>query len=198
MELYPDTYYHIFNRSNNKEVVFKTKDNYRFFLGKFYHYFGKRFQTICYCLMPTHFHFLAYVNPLGEEDEAGWEEEIDMMKRDFGILLSSHTKAINKRYGRHGSLFQSHTKTRPVTSESHLAALVDYIHQNPVRARLVRRLEDWEFSSYRDYLGLRTDRFLFKEVVLSNFKSIEEFRIHSNQILESLSDADGSWRGPLG
>lgn len=45
--------------------------------------------------------------------------------------------------------------TVQIETQSHLDVLVDYIHLNPVSAGLVRRAEDWQYSSYRDILGLR-------------------------------------------
>jgi hypothetical protein len=76
------------------------------------------------------------------------------------LLLSSYAKAINKRYSRSGSLFRQNTKSRKTSDDlyAHDYSLVcfNYIHNNPVSAGLVQAPEDWEFSSYRDYAGLRS------------------------------------------
>jgi hypothetical protein len=96
MEIYPDKYYHIYNRTNNSEIAFRSSENYDFFLSKYRKYLGGMLDTLAYCLMPTHFHFLVIIR----------SEETDSIKNAVGIMLSSYTKAINKRYNRHGSLFQ--------------------------------------------------------------------------------------------
>lgn len=92
----------------------------------------------------------------------------------IAIMLRSYTRAINKQYQKHGSLFEQHTKAlcltepqgvSPAYFNSHfgmtgnfdlpetnyLNVCFDYIHQNPVSGKLVAEPEDWEFSSYRDY-----------------------------------------------
>lgn len=138
--------------------------------------------------MPTHFHFLVFVKPIELESERQVAVQIDKIKRNIGVMLSSYTKAINSRYRRHGSLFQLHTKARPVTSERYLSTLVTYIHQNPVRARLAKKPEDWEYSSYQDYIGVRKDDFLRKEIILSDFVDIQALKSYSEELLQSVQE----------
>ncbi len=201
MELHTENYYHLYNRSNNNEIVFKSADNYNYFLSKYIKYCSSEVDTIAYCLMPTHFHFLIFVKT----------NDTDRLKENLGIMLSSYTKAINKKFSRHGSLFQEHTKSRCVERDKYLLSVLNYIHQNPVRAKLVKRLEDWEYSSYRDYIGLLdgghlrgelhlTDAHLQggfqlkdghhllqlkKDIVLSYFSGVEEFKRYSNEMTET-------------
>jgi len=170
MELYQGCYYHIFNRSNNNEIVFKSSENYLYFLNKYRKYLGIMIETLAYCLMPTHFHFLVYIA----------SEDISQIQRNIGIWLSSYTKAINKRYMRHGSLFQHHTKAVLISSDNHLLAATAYIHQNPVIAGLVDNLEDWTYSSYQDYIGMRNGTLPKIELIRTQFSSIEEFTKFSN------------------
>ncbi len=62
---------------------------------------------------------------------------------------------VNKEYRRVGHLFQGRFKSVLVEAEDQLHALTRYIHMNPVRAGIVRRPEEYRWSSYRDYLGIR-------------------------------------------
>ena len=117
--------------------------------------------------MPTHFHFLIQINT----------ENIFQVKKNIGILLSSYSKAINKKYNRHGNLFQQHTKAKLIYDENYLLAVMTYIHQNPVRRNLVDKLEVWEFSSYLDLIGVRKGTLPKSDIVKSRFKSIEDFKI---------------------
>ncbi len=202
MELHQNQYYHIYNRSNNSEIVFRDDENYRYFLDKYRHYFLEGLDTIAYCLMPTHFHFLVYVKPmphpsgvdglhlqggvhLPEEDALHLSSEL---QKKFGVLLSSYTKAINQRYERHGSLFQQHTKSRLVNKESYLVTVMTYIHQNPVRAGLVKRLEDWEYSSYRDFIGMRDGTLPQERILADYFSGIEDFKRFSKTMLASVEE----------
>ncbi len=54
----PDNYYHIYNRANGDEKIFKSEENYRFFLEKFQFYIVPIADVFSFCLMPNHFHFL--------------------------------------------------------------------------------------------------------------------------------------------
>lgn len=77
----------------------------------------------------------------------------------FRLLESSYAKGINKQLTRSGNLFQQKTKAK-FTNEAkdYSATAFHYIHQNPVRAGLVNKPEEWRFSSYQDYAGLRNGR----------------------------------------
>ncbi len=186
MELEREHYFHIYNRSNNNEVVFKERQNYEFFLRKYQHYLANDLITIGYCLMPTHFHFLVYVKRT-EGTKVGPSQEVASMtlvKRRIGDLLSSYTKSINARFSRHGSLFQEHTKSKLVETDAYLLTLLSYIHQNPVRSGIVEHVQDWEFSSYREYIGLRESSFVAPELVQSYFPTRETFRAFSEQMIE--------------
>ncbi len=95
------------------------------------------------------------------------------LNQEIATLLSSYTKAINKKYGRKGSLFRSKTKAKNgwieefVTINSRHQDLIfkpdndyawqcfHYIHDNPVKAGLVDKATDWEFSSAKDYAAIR-------------------------------------------
>ena len=57
-QLQPSTYYHLYNRANGDEKLFKEYENYRFFLSRWARYVEPIASTYAYCLMPNHIHFL--------------------------------------------------------------------------------------------------------------------------------------------
>jgi REP element-mobilizing transposase RayT len=173
MQLDHHAYYHIYNRTNAGERAFPKEDHYRYFLKKYRHELGRYLETIAYCLMPTHFHFLVRVSA-----EAPPLQGIGGV---FGKLLSSYTRALNRRLQRHGSLFQQHTKALHIDDERYLLAVLAYIHNNPVRAGLVEQPEQWLYSSYQDYCGVRQGTLPNKELVEQYFPTLEEFRRFSHQ-----------------
>jgi hypothetical protein len=120
--------------------------------------------------MPNHFHFLIKVKP---------DSDIMQLKKNIGTLLSSYTKAINKSLSRVGSLFQQHNKTKELIDDKTILNVINYIHQNPLRKALVKNLEDWEFSSFRDYVNLRSGALLNKDFVLAHIPTIKEFKFFS-------------------
>lgn len=148
MHFVPQQPYHVYNRGNNREAVFFEPANYLYFLRKLCHHVAPHSELLAYCLMPNHFHLL--LCPL-ETTKA-----VHPLHRGVGTALSSYTQGVNRDRQRTGSLFQAKTKAQPLTAdEAYLRTCFHYIHQNPVRAGLVGCLEDWPYSSYRDYAGLR-------------------------------------------
>jgi len=109
--------------------------------------------------MPNHFHFLVF-SPLSFDPK--------IFADNFKILLSSYTRAVNIQNKTTGSLFQQHTRATCLTYDTkhktdYGLICFNYIHQNPLLAGLVEKIEDWEYSSIRDYLGLRNGTMCNKE-----------------------------------
>ena len=136
-------YYHVYNRGNNRQLIFFERDNYVYFLRKLRtHLIHRGVDIIAYCLMPNHYHLLVHLKT----------EHFSNLMQAFTL---SYTKAINQRYKRVGSLFQGRFQAIHVDKEEYLLNLTRYIHLNPVEANLVDKAEDWEFSSYQEYIDLR-------------------------------------------
>lgn len=136
-------FYHIYNRGNNRQIIFFERENYIYFLRLIReHLIKNSVDIIAYCLMPNHYHLLVYLRD---------ENLSDSMKS----LSLSYTKAINKRFNRSGVLFQGRFQSIHISQTDYLINLSQYIHLNPVKASLVRQPEEWEFSSYLEYAGLR-------------------------------------------
>ena len=157
-------FYHIYNRGVNRESIFFHEENWLFFLRRLRHYFDRDLATIqSYCLMPNHFHLLVHVTC----DDFG-----RTVMHPFTV---SYTKAINKQQNRVGSLFQGPFQARCVSRDADLIHLSRYIHMNPVQANLVSAPEMWEYSSYRDYIGLRTGTLPSTELILGQFPSRQAY-----------------------
>ena len=176
MQIETGCYYHLYNRTNNHEVLFKSPENYAYFLKLFRRELGEFVDVLAYCLMPTHFHLLIRIRTT----------DIDACRNKVGVWISSYTKAINKCCHRHGSLFQQHTKARHVDDEGYLMRLIAYIHQNPLRARLARSQDEWEHSSYLELSGQRRASLINRRLVRAWFASDAEFRRYSAQWVESI------------
>ncbi len=134
--------YHIYNRGNNQQPIFLQERNYHFFIQKVAKAFSDQVDLLAFCLMPNHFHFL--ISTRDSFDQAKFSGNLR-------VLLSSYTRAIQKQEGFTGSLFQQNTKAKELTTNEYARACFHYIHQNPIRARLVDRIEDWPYHSFKDY-----------------------------------------------
>lgn len=160
----PGHCYHLYNRGNNHQSIFFERENYLHFLRLVRRYLvGQTLDLIAYCLMPNHYHFLVYFKT-GNLSEA------------MQLLSLAYTKAINRRYNRVGSLFQGRFRSIWVEQEDYLYHLVRYIHLNPVKARLVLHPQEWEFSSYLEYAGLRKGTLPKLEIIQKQMNSEEVYQ----------------------
>jgi len=118
------------------------------------------------------------------------------MNNAIAVLLRSYTQAINKQERRTGNLFQQKSKAKRLDIDSGYASLnkmnnnylqtcFHYIHQNPIKAGLVRKMENWEFSSFKDYLDQRKGALCNKELArdLLDLESGEAFYEQSYDVI---------------
>ncbi|HLC38688.1 MAG TPA: transposase [Patescibacteria group bacterium] len=143
------SYYHIITRGNNRNVVFKTKEDYLHFLDLINKYKKEHlFDIYHYCLMPNHVHFLIQTKKAP----------------DFSIFMKKLNLAyfhyFKKRYGWTGHFWQGRFKSQPIGKDEYFIQCGKYIELNPVRARLVKSPEKYRFSSYNHYAQGQKDKLL--------------------------------------
>ena len=159
--------YHVYNRGNNKQPIFFTDANYFYLLQKIKTEWKKYADVLCYCLMPNYFHFMLVPNAKGCKNIVLADKETHMQNhsKTIGKTLSSYNKAVNVQNKTTGNLFQKKTKAKLLTGPNSLIenpsiheyvlTCFHYIHQNPLKAKLVNRLPEWPYSSYPDYYNQR-------------------------------------------
>jgi len=139
----PGLPYHVVARGNHRDAIFLHERDYRVYVRRMVRYRNRYgVGLFAYCLMPNHVHFL--LRPA----------ELPLGKFMQG-LQQSYTQYFNRVYGEVGHLFQGRYKAFPCRHDGHLLAVLRYIHQNPVRARMVARVDEYTFSSHHDYLAGR-------------------------------------------
>ena len=139
--------HHVVQRGNNREKVFFDKEDREKYLTYLKKY-SERWDCplLAYCLMSNHIHLLA--RPKKEES---------LYKMMQGITLC-YTQYINRKNQRTGRLWESRYHSCIVDKEKYLWAAAKYIEQNPVRARIVKKAEDFPYSSAKAHLdGIRDD-----------------------------------------
>ena len=139
---FPGAIYHITSRGNSRQDTFLNDEDRRSFLNLV----GKeieqqRWRCYSYCLMKNHYH-LVIETPDGNL--------ISGMRRLNGV----YTQMFNRKHGRVGHLFQGRYKSIIVDREGYLLELCRYVVLNPVRAGIVDKPEQWEWSSYGRTVGL--------------------------------------------
>ena len=150
--------FHCYNRGNNRQKIFFSDENYLFFIRKIRKHVFPYTDILAYCLMPNHFHMLIYVHEAAELDD---------LLNNWRIMLSSYTRAINKANDWTGSLFQQKTKFKRIKSDDQGRVCFNYIHQNPVNAKLVDKMDSWQYSSFLDYIGKRQGTLICKDRAIS-------------------------------
>jgi putative transposase len=158
MKIYETGLYHIYNRGNNKQPLFFTNHDYLNFIELCHIYLVSRCTILAWCLMPNHFHFLLEINEVSLERVIWGGNQMPAITNGFQLLQSNYAKRINNRENRTGSLFQQKTKAKLLETIEYAVTALWYIHQNPIKSGLVNNIQDWEYSSYKEYYGLRSGK----------------------------------------
>ncbi len=186
----PESYYHIVNHAVGSENLFRADENYRYFLQRYTHYMPSVCSTLCYCMMPNHIHFLIQTH-----SEEKLEQHVKF-KGDFhklvmqhlSNLLNAYTKAYSKKYDRKGALWLDYTRRFRIDTNDYLTAVIDYIHQNPIKHGFATDIEDWKHSSYLSHLSQKPT-LLGRAAVLEWFGGIEGYvKFHADSTAGLLDD----------
>lgn len=163
MDYSPGNLYHIYNQGNNRQEIFSCDEEYKIFLNLIRRNIHANAEIISWCLMPNHFHLLIYTDEriLNSMKQGGLF--IDVLTNGIRKLLSGYARIYNSRHQQSGSLFRQKTKSKCLSDINHSTISQNdyyfncfhYIHQNPLIAGLIKKLEDWAYSSFKDYAGLR-------------------------------------------
>lgn len=180
-------YYHIYNRGNNKQDIFLDEEDRKCFLFRIREALypeyasGRRkplpigsFTLLTYCLMPNHFHLLIRQNLLTPVSE--------FIKK----LCTGYSKYFNKKHDRVGHLFQDQFKAILIPNDSYLMWVSAYIHQNPKVAGLVEKAEEYSWSSYKDYIGLRNGTLCERDFILGMFKDANDYKLFVEDSYEKI------------
>jgi REP element-mobilizing transposase RayT len=187
MQFEIDNIYHIYNQGNNKQKIFHSVENYHYFLKLYRKFVLPHADLLAYCLMPNHFHFLVNTNSQSIKIRKVGSLNLSELSNGIRLLLSSYSLAINKQENETGSQFRQKTQAKLLKIEDTNYPFIcfQYIHQNPLKAGLVERIEDWEFSSFKDYAKIRNSS-LCNQTLAKNLIGFDD----SNFIKESYSVID--------
>jgi len=144
--------YHVLNRANARMTIFESPGDYE----AFEHVLEQAVERtatrlLAYCVLPNHWHLLV------------WPREDGELSRFVGWLTLTHTQRWHAH--RHsigsGHVYQGRFKSFPVQEDGHFLTVARYVERNALRAGLVRRAEQWRWSSlYRWLRGTAAERAL--------------------------------------
>jgi putative transposase len=196
-----DGIYHVYNRTNNKESLFKTDENRLFFLRQYAKYLEPFLDTFCWTLLPNHFHFLVRVKnsehikrylktvaveklkPVEKkylEDNTTTELLIEFEWKRF---LTSYSMAFNKQHNRKGNLFHRPFKRVVVDKESHFTQAIIYIHANAFKHGFCKNFKEYIWSSWKSITSSNPTK-LCRQEVLDWFGGLERFVEAHNSLTE--------------
>jgi REP-associated tyrosine transposase len=156
----PGTVVHVISRGNERRPIVQDDHDRQGFLSTLARAV-ERYQWLChtYCLMENHYHLVLEV-PLGN------------LPLGMRHLNGVYAQRFNRRYDRSGHLFQARYRSILVEKNAYLLSVCRYVVLNPIRAGVVRRPEDYRWSSYRATAGFEeAPDFLTTEWLLSQFAS---------------------------
>ncbi|MFD1849541.1 REP-associated tyrosine transposase [Oceanobacillus bengalensis] len=168
--------YHVMLRGANKQEIFHDDEDCIRFLDTIERYKIKsQMQVFAWCLMNNHVHLL-----LKEGNE-----DISITMKRIGVSFVSY---YNQKYNTVGHLFQDRFRSENVESRRYLLTVVRYIHQNPVKAGIVNKVDAWRWSSCPTYYSESpvSDRLLDRAFVLSLFSTnlkvaMAEFKVFNEK-----------------
>lgn len=140
---YQNAVYHVCIRGNNRQYILQEDEDKIIFLRsleKFRKRFG--FKIYGFVLMDNHVHLVIQTNSL-----------VSISKIMHAIILSYSVK-FRKKYGYTGYVWQGRFRSNVIEGEHYILECIDYIHNNPVRAKIVEKIIDYLWSSYHFYQGL--------------------------------------------
>lgn len=133
--------YHIMLRGINRQRVFQDDEDCCVFINSIRKVKTKsKFELYAYCIMGNHVHLL-----LREKDEP-----VSLIMQR---VCSSFVYWYNIKHDRFGHLFQERFKSEAVENDKYLLTVLRYIHQNPVKAKIVEQIKDYRWSSYHEYIN---------------------------------------------
>ncbi|PKP53186.1 MAG: hypothetical protein CVT92_05580 [Bacteroidetes bacterium HGW-Bacteroidetes-1] len=183
-------FYHIYNHSVGGRDLFRTPDNYEYFLGLYDKYISAVAETYAWVLMKNHFHLLVKIRNVEECLNLTGFENLSGLKplhQHFSNLFNAYTKAYNKYHETRGALFERPFKRKLIDNDNYLRQIVLYIHNNPVHHGFCEHPLEYPWSSYLTCASIKPTK-LKREAVMgwfddqTNFKAVHEQKIEREEI----------------
>ena len=167
-------------RGINRQQIFEDEEDRQRLLDTL-----KNFIDLCgysiyaYCLMGNHIHILL---------KEGKEDLTLVFKRVAG----SYVYWYNWKYHRSGHLFQDRYKSEPVEDDSYFLTVLRYIHQNPVKAKLCKKVEDYPYSSMKEYMTFSS--FIDTDFALSMIPKSQFIDYHTEENNDNCLEIENHFR----
>ncbi len=133
-------YYHVMMRGNNKTYIFQRESDKTFLMELLFEFEKEGFiQLAAWCVMDNHVHIVVKAEP----------DNLTTALKRLNIRYAMHYHNV---HGTIGHVFQDRFKSEPIETDGYLMMVMRYIHQNPVKAKLIPTVEEYPWSSYKHFL----------------------------------------------
>lgn len=151
--------YHVMLRGNLGEIIFRSDLDRQYFLSLLTEGLTEYDHVIhAFCLMDNHVHFLIQVFDI-------------RLGKIMHNLAFRYAQWVNKHENRKGHVFQGRYQSKIVEDDAYLMTLIRYIHLNPIRANMVKNIDDYLWCSHISYINKLNYSWLTKNKVLNLFSS---------------------------
>lgn len=202
-------FYHIYNRGIDGCDLFREEANYQQFLWLLDKYLSPVAEIYAWVLMPNHFHLLIRIkenirykfsgskefdDPVKFEEHK-WEtveffegehqvdQKIPLPHLHISHLMNAYSKYFNKRYERHGALFERAFKRKQILFDKYLKHVILYIHNNPVHHGFCSHPVEYPWSSYLTCVSIKPTK-IKRDAVLGWFDSEANFKVLHNEKID--------------
>lgn len=173
-------YYHITARGNNREYIFKEDIDKGYFLKLLNESRqNMRFKLMAYALMDNHYHLLVQTGDV-------------KLQKIMHQINNKYSKYFNAKYERCGHVFQGRYNASVIGNEQYLLKVLTYIHQNPVKAGICKRVENYKWSSdkfYRKRLNGFIETKTIIEIIENGFKDKDSSKKYK-EIMDEIEETD--------
>lgn len=175
------SYVHLMVQGINKEYIFKNSEYKQIYVNLFNKLKKElNIKILVYTIMDNHAHMLIYCN------------NIETISKFMNRLNTSFARYYNTKENRVGYVFRNRYKTQTIKSREHLYNTISYIHNNPVKAGIAQKCEEYKFSSYNDFINKKISKEDI-ELLFENDDYIKIFKyIHKNYSEDDILEEKGS------
>ena len=132
--------YHVMMRGNGRRNIFEDDEDKLKFIDTIYEKNKKEnYSLYAYCIMDNHVHLVI-------------ENKKEILSKIMKSINTTYANYYNRKYRRIGHVFQDRFKSEEIEDERYLLAAVRYVHNNPIKANMVKSMNEYKWSSYREYI----------------------------------------------
>ena len=147
------SFFHVMSQGINKNFIFEDSIDIKFYIKNMYEIKDKyNVKIIAYCIMNNHVHMLL--------ETAG----VENLSKYMHCLNTRFGQYYKKKYKRVGYVFRDRYKAEGIYSEKQLYNCIKYIYDNPVKAEICKKPEEYEFSNYKKIDFIDDEEYAFIDV----------------------------------